>query len=411
MPAGSDLSHAVRPRTLPLLTRFNTPSGQKNVWTTFSADQVDLNYRNPDVLLEIIDTLLFYVTRGAEFVRLDAIAYLWKEIGTPCIHLPQTHLVVQILRAVLNEVAPHVLLITETNVPHRENVSYFGDGGNEAQMVYNFALPPLTLHAFHSGNAEALSRWASTLTLPAERVTFLNFLASHDGVGIPPACDLLTAAEMNTLVERVQSHGGLVSYKTNSNGTTSAYEFNINYFDALSNPNTCEPLDAQVDRFIAAQAIMLSFVGVPGIYFHSLFGSRGWSEGVKTIGHNRAINREKCDLQTLESELADHNSRRSKVFARYKQLLQARAAHRAFDLFGEMRVLDVGRSVFAVLRMSPRGDQRALCLHNVSARAQSVALGGVVDYLSGQLTDLISGQMVDVEHLGLAPYQMLWLPF
>jgi sucrose phosphorylase len=394
-----------------LLTRFNTPGGQQNVWTTFGADQIDLNYRNPDVLLEIIDTLLFYVTRGAECIRLDAIAYLWKEIGTPCIHLPQTHLVVQILRAVLEEIAPHVLLITETNVPHRENISYFGDGGNEAQMVYNFALPPLTLHAFHTANAETLSRWANTLTLPSKRVTFFNFLASHDGIGITPARDLLTRAEIDALVEHVQHHGGLVSARTNSDGTTSVYELNINYFDALSNPHAHEPLDTQIDRFMTAQAIMLSLVGVPGIYFHSLFGSRGWREGVKATGHNRAINREKCDLQTLERELADRNSRRCQVFARYKQLLQARAAHRAFDPFGEMRVLDVGRSVFAVWRVSARGDQRVLCLHNVSERAQSVALGGSVDSLSGQLTDLITGQMVDVEHLRLVPYQVLWLSF
>ena len=141
-----DLSQVVRPRALPLLTRFETPTGEKAVWTTFSEDQIDLNFANPEVLLEIIDTLLLYVQHGAEFIRLDAIAYLWKEIGTPCIHLPQTHRIVQLLRAVLDEVAPHVMLITETNVPHADNVSYFGDGYDEAQMVYNFALPPLVLH-------------------------------------------------------------------------------------------------------------------------------------------------------------------------------------------------------------------------------------------------------------------------
>ena len=77
-----DLSQVVRPRTLPLLTEFTTPSGAKKVWTTFSADQIDLNYANPEVLLDIIDVLLFYVAHGAELIRLDAIAYLWKEIGT-----------------------------------------------------------------------------------------------------------------------------------------------------------------------------------------------------------------------------------------------------------------------------------------------------------------------------------------
>ena len=128
-----------------------------------------MNFKNPDVLLALLDALLFYVARGARFIRLDAIAYLWKRIGTSCIHLPQTHAVIQFWRAVLDEVAPHVLLITETNVPHADNVSYFGDGTNEAQLVYNFALPPLVLHALLRGDATHLTRWAQSLTLPSDR--------------------------------------------------------------------------------------------------------------------------------------------------------------------------------------------------------------------------------------------------
>jgi sucrose phosphorylase len=263
------------------------------VWTTFSIDQVDLNYRNPAVLLEIIDLLLDYVSHGAELIRLDAIAYLWKEIGTSCIHRPQTHWIIQLLRLVLDEVAPHVFLITETNVPHMDNLSYFGDGYNEAQLVYNFALPPLVLHSFYQGNARALSEWAASLTLPSRQTTFFNFLASHDGIGLNPVRGLLSDSDIQELVHEVLSHGGLVSEKQNPDGSASPYELNINYFDALSDPNGTEPLDLQVDRFVAAHAILFSLVGVPGIYFHSLFGSRGWPEGFKQTGQNRTINRQK----------------------------------------------------------------------------------------------------------------------
>ncbi|MCE7858936.1 MAG: sugar phosphorylase, partial [Chloroflexi bacterium CFX2] len=218
-----DLSQVVRPRTLPLLTSYQTPSGEKKVWTTFSADQIDLNFKNPDVLLEILDTLLFYAERGATFIRLDAIAYLWKEIGTTCIHLPQTHAVIQFLRAALNEAAPHVQLITETNVPHSDNISYFGDGTNEAQLVYNFALPPLTLHTFHTGDARVLSDWAKTLTLPSDKTTFFNFLASHDGIGLNPARGILSNADIDSLVNKVIEHSGLISYKQDADGTQSPY--------------------------------------------------------------------------------------------------------------------------------------------------------------------------------------------
>jgi len=203
-----DLSAVVRPRITPLLTEVSTASGLKQVWTTFSDDQIDLNYANPDVLLEILDLLLFYVGHGADFIRLDAIAYLWKEPGTSCIHLPQTHRIVQLIRAVLDQVAPHVRLITETNVPHRDNVSYFGDGFNEAQLVYNFALPPLTLHAIQTGDARALSEWAANLALPSPQTTFFNFLASHDGIGLNPVRGILSEAQIDALVAKTEAHGG-----------------------------------------------------------------------------------------------------------------------------------------------------------------------------------------------------------
>jgi glucosylglycerate phosphorylase len=398
-----DLSQVVRPRTLPLLTIFPTPSGEKRVWTTFSADQIDLNFKNPEVLLEILDILLMYVARGATFIRLDAIAYLWKEIGTTCIHLPQTHSVIQFLRAALNEIAPHVHLITETNVPHVDNLSYFGDGTDEAQLVYNFALPPLTLHTFHTSDARILSNWAKTLTLPSDKTTFFNFLASHDGIGLNPARGILSHDEMDLLVNKTLEHGGLVSYKHNADGSQSPYELNINYFDALSNPNGNEPLELQINRFIAAQAIMLSLLGVPGIYFHSLLGSRGWLDGVKQTGRNRTINREKCNLDNLHNELEDKKSLRSKVFTRYRQLLLARSSSPAFHPHGAQNVLDIHPSVFAIERISPDGMLRALCLHNISAHEITFT----THYASA--ADLFTGQSLRVSTTTLEPYQILWM--
>ena len=398
-----DLSQVVRPRTLPLLTTFSTPAGEKRVWTTFSNDQVDLNYKNPEVLLEILDVLLMYIERGATFLRLDAIAYLWKEIGTSCIHLPQAHAIVKFLRAALDEVAPHVHLITETNVPHADNISYFGDGTDEAQLVYNFALPPLTLHAFHTGDARKLSNWAKTLTLPSNHTTFFNFLASHDGIGLNPARGILSTDEMDVLVKKTLEHGGLVSYKHNADGSQSPYELNINYFDALSNPRGDESLELQIDRFIAAQAIMLSLIGIPGIYFHSLFGSRSWPEGAKQTGRNRTINREKNQFDQLQTELADENSLRSKVFARHRQLLKARSGATAFHPHGAQKILDVHPSVFAVERVAPDGTSRALCLHNVGKTKTSFN----TNYNSA--TDLLTGQSLQVSNITLEPYQILWV--
>jgi sucrose phosphorylase len=371
-----DLSAVIRPRAMPLLTAFASASGPREVWTTFSADQVDLNFRNPAVLAAVLEALLLYVARGARFIRLDAIAFLWKEPGTTCLHRPQTHRVVQLLRTVLDEVAPHVRLITETNVPHRDNLSYFGDGTNEAQLVYNFALPPLVLHALQTGCAEELTRWAQSLALPSDRVTFFNFLASHDGIGLNPARGILSDAGIDGLVQRTREHGGFISYKQLSDGTQEPYEMNINYLDALSPPAAAEPAETAAGRFLTAQAMMLCLQGLPGIYFHSLFGSRGDRAGAEAGGIKRRINREKLERARLEAGLADTSSLRAQVFGGYRELLEFRRAHPAFAPAAPQRVLDLDARVFAVLRETADGRDRVLCLHNVSGVPVTVAAPG-----------------------------------
>ncbi|MHC1592177.1 MAG: alpha-amylase family glycosyl hydrolase, partial [Candidatus Helarchaeales archaeon] len=268
----ADLSSVIRPRALPLLKKVETSRGTKYVWTTFSDDQIDLNFKNPDLLLEIIKILLFFVEKGAELIRLDAIAFIWKELGTTCLHLPQVHQIVKLFRDILDYVAPFVVLITETNVPHEENISYFGDGTDEAQMVYQFPLPPLIYDAFVTGNAKYLTAWARDLKSPGEFTTFFNFTASHDGIGVRPLTGLVPEDHLDLLCKITQERGGYVSYKTNSDGTKSPYELNISYFDAINDPAKYpREGDLQVKRFLTTQAIQLSLQGVPGIYFHNLF--------------------------------------------------------------------------------------------------------------------------------------------
>jgi glycosidase len=405
-----DLSDVVRPRALPLLTRFKTASGEKAVWTTFSSDQVDLNYQNPIVLLAIIDLLLFYVSHGAKYIRLDAIAYLWKEIGTPCIHLPQTHLVIRLFRAVLDMVAPQVVLITETNVPHSDNVSYFGDGTDEAQMVYNFSLPPLVLHSLHSGNASAISQWVAGLKAPSQLTTFFNFLASHDGIGLNPVRGIISDEEIDALVEMTLQNGGVVSYKSNPDGTQSPYELNINFFDALAKMQGEFNLNIQIDRFLLAHAIMFAVSGVPGIYFHSLFGSRGWREGVEKSGHNRSINRQKLTRSELERELSDPQSLRQRIFKPLTHMLRIRAGEPGFHPNNEQHVLDFGEAILAIMRASPDGKDQILCLNNLSGESQSIGLNlelwkasGVIDLMQNH--SLIGTQ----QDISLRPFQFQWL--
>lgn len=406
-----DLSPVVRPRTSPLLTEFETAEGPKRVWTTFSADQPDLNYANPDVLLEMMDVLLGYCSRGADFLRLDAVGYLWKELGTACIHLPQTHRIIQLVRAVLDDVAPHVLLVTETNVPHAENLSYFGDGWNEAQLVYNFALPPLVLHAFLRQDSRWLRAWASGLSVPSPRTTFLNFLASHDGIGLNAVHGILPEAEIGLLVREIQARGGLVSFKDGPDGGPVGYELNLNFLDALTSPSADSTEAAALDRFVAAHAILLSLRGVPAVYFHSLFGSRGWPEGVGQTGRNRTINRQKLARAQIEEELADPGSCRAQVYRRLTALLRARAASAAFGPIAEQQILDCGDAVFGVLRFTADDTAWAVCLHNLTGRGQSVDLGSFRRGEGEPWVEILTGGIrapEERERLDLQPYEVRW---
>ena len=400
-----DLSFVTRPRSLPLLTEFNKDSGQStHVWTTFSEDQIDLNYANLDVLKLMVEVLLFYVQQGASLLRMDAVAYLWKEIGTDCIHRPQTHDMVKLFRKILDLLAPEVSIITETNVPHQENISYFGDGSDEAQMVYNFTLPPLLLYSFTKEDSSVLSNWAKTLDLESATNSFFNFTASHDGIGVRPLEGILPAEEVNSLIEVVEQNGGEVSFKQNPNGSESPYELNITYVDALSkNGSDADPLHAQ--RFLASQSIQLVLPGVPAIYIHSLLGSRNWSEGVKETGRARSINRKKLDVGEVLKELSDPDSFRSQVFHPYIEMIRIRKQQPAFHPKAGFEILDLIPQVFAIRRFTE--EQEIYAIFNITAGTVTVSLAQT--RASSTFSDLITKSPVDQESISLAPYQFVWL--
>jgi len=405
---GTDTSSVLRTRNLPLLHDYDTSEGRKWLWTTFSRDQVDLNLANPRVLLEVVDVLLFYVERGASVLRLDAIPYLWKELGTSCAHLPRTHELIKLLRDVFNLAAPHVLLLAECNVPQRENLSYLGAGGDEAQVVYNFTMPPLVLFSIHKGDASRLTEWARTIRKVGGRATYLNVTATHDGIGMRPTEGLLGEPERGELLDLARAHGGDVTGKRNPDGSISPYELNLNYFDAVNDPRAEEPLELQVRRFMLSQAIPLGFIGIPAVYVHSLLGSRNDLEGVRRTGRARSINRAVLRADELCRELDDGLSLRGRVFREYGRLLEVRRRESAFHPDADQEVPDLGPAVFAVLRRNEHTGERILALHNVTGRALSLSgRGALADAPSA---DLLTGeQFAAGADVPLDSYQVRWL--
>ncbi len=398
----TDLSMVTRPRSLPLLSEYNKKNDQTvHLWTTFSADQIDFNFKSLDVLVQMIDVLLFYADQGATILRLDAIAYLWKQIGTNCIHLPQTHDMVKLFRAVLDLVAPDVIILTETNVPHDENISYFGDGHDEAQMVYNFTLPPLLFYTFVTEDASLLSDWAKGLHLASENNTFFNFTASHDGIGVRPLEGILEPSEIEKLIETVKSNDGQVSYKRNPDGSDSPYELNITYVDAILGDRS----SIQAEKFLASQSIQYALPGVPATYIHSLLGSRNWLEGVGQTGRARTINREKLQVEKLISELNNPDSFRARVFFPYLDLIKTRKKQPAFHPNSDFEILDVDPRVFGIKRYS--SDQKIYAFTNISSQSVSVSLPAGTT--GGPMVDLMTSEDIDTTAIQMNPYQYLWL--
>ncbi|MEB6224405.1 alpha-amylase family glycosyl hydrolase [Pantoea anthophila] len=404
MPPATDLSAVTRPRTSPLLTPFQMADGDTRfIWTTFSADQIDLNFANPEVLLRMVGVLLDYLIRGADYVRLDAVGYMWKTPGTRCIHLEKTHQLVKLFRAIADQVAPGTVIITETNVPHRDNISYLGNGHDEAQMVYQFSLPPLVLHAIHTGSARALRQWASSLDLSSNDTTFFNFLASHDGIGLNPARGILSEVEIVALVRDLALEGALVSYKNNPDGTTSPYEINVTYLDALN--READDDATRLKRFLLAHAILLVFPGVPAIYIQSIVGGRNDYDGVRAAGHNRAINRQKYDLQTIEAALAGEEWLRQQIYTRLGQLIQLRRRQPAFHPDNPMTISESENALLVLRRYSPDSNVGLLCVFNLSGRPVETPLPE-----ARMWQDLISGEKMDgTQPVKLDAWQFMWL--
>ncbi|MEC8859858.1 MAG: alpha-amylase family glycosyl hydrolase [Pseudomonadota bacterium] len=408
-----DLSEVIRPRTSDLLRPTETADGLKHVWCTFGHDQVDFDFSNPKVLVEFARIVRLYLDRKVSVFRLDAVAFIWKEIGTVCLNLEQTHEIVRLLRALIENANPDAIIITETNIPKRENLSYFGNA-NEAHSIYNFSLPPLLLFTLLNGNCRHLKNWLMSMP-PAQMGTFyFNFIASHDGIGLRPAEGLLSDEEIHDLITATERAGGLVSWRATSSLTRRPYELNISLWDALSFTianSHLGPDQWHLQRFICAHAILLALEGIPALYFHSLVGSGNDLERVARTQHNRHINRRRWPQHALNTALADPDSHHSQVLQQLKHLLQIRQEQPAFHPNATQFTLHLGDAVFAFWRQSLQREQSIFALNNVSDTEQTISLSDINLIDTDDWRDLISDTPITLNQsqLTLAPYQSVWL--
>lgn len=408
-PEKFDISEATRPRTSRLLREVDTLDGKKHVWCTFSHSQIDFNFKNPEVLLEFIRIIIFYLSQGVRVFRLDAVGYLWKQSGTACLNLPQTHEIIRLLRTFLSVISPEAVIITETNIPNQENLSYFGNG-NEAHCIYNFSLPPLLINTLVTGDCTGLKQWMSSIPQAQPGTAYFNFIASHDGIGLRPAENLLLENDLEQLLQTMKNFGGKISYRTSNHGKRKPYEVNISLVDALKGTIEGEDL-LGIERFICAQAIMLSLEGIPGIYIHSLLGTTNDYEKVNKSQKKRSINRTKWNKSELDQALDSDEKQNHKIFQQFKHLLGIRRQEKAFHPNAKQFILHLGTTVYGFRRESLDGKDAIYCLFNISLQNQIIPLDALNINQDEKWLDLLTQKHYEKNNccIFMTPYQVIWL--
>ena len=408
-PSNASIAEVVRPRTSSLLRETETSNGIQYVWCTFSHDQVDLDFRNPQVLKEFIQIIRHYLDNGISIFRLDAVAFLWKKLGTNCVNLPETHEVVRLIRTLIEHTEPNAIIITETNIPNKENLSYFGNA-NEAHSIYNFSLPPLLLNTLVTGNCRYLKQWIMSMPPAQNGTTYFNFIASHDGIGLRPAEGLLSESEIALLISTMQSFGGKISWRAGENGVKKPYEINIALFDALQ--GTIAGSDEwAIARFICAHAIMLALEGIPAFYIHSLLATGNDEEKFEQTQENRSINRHQWDYESLKRELENEISQHYQIFTQLNKIINIRQQQKAFHPNATQFTLHMTEQLFGFWRQSMDRQQSIFCIYNISDKVQPLLLSDLNLIVTDSWRDLMSDQKYDEtsETVELQPYQVLWV--
>jgi len=404
-----DLSKVTRPRTNKLLSKVHTINGEKYVWCTFSEDQVDYDFENFEVLKEFISIISFYLDNGISVFRFDAVAFLWKKIGSSCVNLPETHEIIRLFRTVIDYLSPSAILVTETNTPARENVTYFGNA-NEAHWIYNFSLPPILIFSLLRGDSSYLEKL--TMSLPPAQMgsAYLNFIASHDGIGLRPSEGMLSDNEIEKLTNKMKENGGEISYRTTTKNKDMPYEINISLFDAMKETFLGNK-EFHFERFLCIHIIMLSLEGVPAFYIHSLFGTKNDQKLFAKTNIKRDLNRHVFEIDKLKKIIDDENNYCSFIFYELKKLISIRKKQKAFHPNAVQFTLHLGKDFYGIWRQSLDKSQSIFCITNVTDKSKEFSLMDINLIGFDQWKDLISNEAIsDINSkIILKPYQNIWI--
>ena len=401
--------NVTRARSHKLIQNFDTNIGKKYVWCTFSKDQVDFDFKNPDVLIVFIKLIFFLQNKGINFFRFDAVAFIWKRIETSCINLDQTHAIVRLFRTILNFTNKKCKIVTETNLPFHENFSYFGNS-DEANIIYNFSLAPLIINTLIKGNSAVFRRWSMSMPPAKDNNCYLNFLATHDGIGLRPLEGILKNKDLKILLSTLKNFGSKFTYRKTKNNKKEIYEANISLFDCFLGTINGKD-DFAYDRFYIAHAIMLSFEGLPAFYIHSLFGTRNSFDLFKKTKLNRSINRSSYYYDHLKKILTNTDSHGYKIYRNIINLIDIRKKQIAFHPNATQYTLNLGNNFFGIWRQSIDRKQSIFAIYNVTNKCQKLKINKLNILNLEDWTDLISFKKLESKQVffHFEPYQFMWV--
>ena len=407
-----DWKNVIRPRSSSLFSQINTEDGQKQVWTTFGPDQIDLNWLNPKMTIEFLNLIITYLSNGIKWLRLDAVGFIWKEPGTTCLHLPKAHSIVKILRILLNDLLKDGVLITETNVPQKENLSYLLPE-DEADMAYNFPLPPLLLEAIISSRADILNSWICDWPELPKTTTLFNFTASHDGVGLRALEGLMNEQRIKDLLINCEKRGGLVSHRRLSNGEDKPYELNISWWSAMEDPGR-DSNRFQYERFLLTQLLVMSLKGVPAFYLPALLASENDIKSFSMTGQRRDLNREKFKSEKLAAVFNNPESYANKNLKYLRHAMDVRAKLSQFHPQSHMECLSKNRADIVALKRGI-GSKAVFTIHNMTENKINYRF---IDYEFNKLIkndlnmqDYLTSNKYNSNNIELDPFQVIWLGF
>ena len=397
------------------------PELQKHVMTTFYPYQWDLNYHNPIVLNEMVSNMLYLANQGVDIVRLDAVPYIWKQLGTTCRNLPQVHTIVRMMRMICEIVCPGVLLLGEVVMAPEKVVPYFGTPEKpECHMLYNVTTMASTWHTVATREVDLLRRQIDTIASLPKNYVFQNYLRCHDDIGWGLDYEYLEKSGIQEIPHKKYLNDFLTGNYPDSFARGELYNDDPRLKDARlcgTTASLCgierfgfegneEGVDRGIRYDITLHAFMLSQSGIPVIYSGDELGQLNdysYKHDPEKQADSRYLHRGKFNWELAANRKLPHTVQ-GKLFPALYKLENIRTSHSVFDTDADLRTIDTwDPSVLALVRENE--EEKFIGIYNFS-EYDKVAW---INEEDGMYLDLISGREMEARGVQIPAFGCFWL--